>query len=319
LTRAAPRGDAALPKAVTEPPLGRSADAFASLAEVYGRGAYAPFTREMRLAGADRAALVRFSQPAGDFPDPPTPDVTLALNERGAGRMRFDIGAGRREVPFRAGDLVLKPAGVATRFAMDAPHQKSFVSLPAPLLARLAAEAGGAGGAPDFGRLHAAAFRAPRVARLLQLMWSEPATDSPHARLFNDGAILALVGLLIGLAAPRGDPARGPAPLSASRLARLEAFVEAHLAESFGVEEMAAQVGLSAWHFCRAFRQATGQTPRAFVTARRIARARRLLEAEALPLAAVAQACGFADQAHFTTVFGRHTGRTPGAYRRGAA
>lgn len=283
-----------------------------SLAEVYSRGTYAPFRRAMRLAGTSQVALVRFAQPAGEFPDPPTPDYTLARNERGTGRMSFDMGTGRVAVPFRRGDLVLKPPGVATRFAVDAPHQKSFVSLPAPLVAEAAARAGAP---PDLGALHDAPFRSAQVTRLLDLVWAEPEGDSPEHRLFGDGAILALLGLLFGRAAARG-PARTARPLGAVRLAAVADFVEGNLAESFGLAEMAEQAGLSAFHFARAFKLATGLTPRGFVTARRVDRAKRLLAEGRLPLAQVAQACGFADQAHLTTVFSRHTGLTPGAWRR---
>jgi AraC family transcriptional regulator len=294
--------------------------AYSSLAEVYGKGRYAPFTRAMRLGGASNVALIRFAQPAGDFPDPPTGDFTLAVNERGAGRMRFDVGTGRRDLPFRRGDLVLKAPGVATQFAADQPHQKSFVSLPVPLIQRLAEETGTPGcrdGGFDFGALHDGVFRSAPLGSLLELIWSEPAADGPHARLFNEGAVLALVATLLRLSLPAALPNRVPAALPEARIARVRDFVEANLAESFGIAEMAACIGLSSWHFSRAFKASTGQTPRAFVTALRVQRAKEMLSQGGLPLAQVAQACGFADQAHFSTVFRITTGCTPGAWRRG--
>ena len=317
----------------------QSAAVYDSLVEVYGRGNYAPFTRAVRRAGTEGVGLVRFAQPASSFPDPPTPDYTLAMNERGTGRMTFDIGTGRKEIPFRRGDLVLKAPGVPTHFAVDAPHQKAFVSLPVAFVERLARDTGtpcDAGGAVDFGRLHDGAFRCAPIARLLKLIWSEPMTDSPHARLFNDGAVLALAAALLRLAgaqavAPAGAMtiapvgaqviARAVVPrasgaLSAARLARVRDFVAANLGEAFGIAEMAEVANLSPYHFSRAFKQATGRTPRAFVTDRRVERAKELLARTDLPLAQVAQGCGFADQAHFTTVFSRQSGVTPGAFRR---
>ncbi|WP_376099615.1 helix-turn-helix domain-containing protein [Roseomonas sp. CCTCC AB2023176] len=289
-----------------------------TLAEVYGRGHYAPFTRGLRLAGSAPLALVRFAQPGGEFPDPPTTDFTLAVSERGSGRMRFDIGTGRRERPFRRGDLVLKPPGVATFFANDAPHGKSFISLPAAFVAARAAAAGlptpSAGGVA-FGRLHDDAFRSALLTRLLDLLWSDAGDEGPHGRLFADGVILALLATLARLAAPEA-PRDAVASLPPARLRAVRDFVAAHLGESFGLDEMAAAAGLSPWHFARAFKVATGQTPRAYVAGLRVERARELLAEAALPLAQVAQDCGFADQAHFTTAFSRATGLTPGAYRR---
>lgn len=288
-----------------------------SLAEVYGVGAYAGYVRAHRLVGATPLALVRFRQPAGEFPDPPTDDFTLAINEQGQGRMRFDIGTGPNCMPFRLGDLVLKPPGVATRFAVDAPHQKSFISLPAGFV-RERLEQVEPGPAPrDFGPLHAGSFRSPRIARLLDMIWAETQDGHPHGRLFADGAALALISLLLRLQSP---PARAPdevRPLSPARLRSVLAWIEANLSESFGLEEMAASVCLSPYHFSRAFKAATGQTPRAFVTTRRIEKAKECLADPDLPLAQIAHICGFADQSHFTALFGRHVGVTPGAWRRG--
>jgi AraC family transcriptional regulator len=294
------------------------ASAVSSIGEVYRNGRYAPFLQTYRLAGSAPVELVRFAQPAGEFPDPPVRAYTLSRNESGSGRMRFDIGTGRHELAFRPGDLVLTPPGVATAFANDAAHRKAFISLPAGMVGQLARDgaAPGRGAAiPDFGRLHDGSFRSAVITNLLDLIWSEAALEGPHARLFSDGVCLALVAALLRLAAPARHPVRPGPHLSAARLARVQGWVEAHLAEPFGLAEMAGSACLSPWHFSRAFKNATGQTPRAFVGACRIDRARRLLADSDLPLSQVAQQCGFADQPHFSTAFRRHTGMTPRAFR----
>ena len=107
--------------------------------------------------------------------------------------------------------------------------------------------------------------------------------------------------------------APGSAP--ARRLARVLDFVEHHLDETVRLEAMADAAGLSIYHFSRVFQREMGVSPQAHVRARRVARARRLLEATELPLAEIAYACGFAHQSHFTAVFRHGTGATPGAYR----
>ena len=76
--------------------------------------------------------------------------------------------------------------------------------------------------------------------------------------------------------------------------------------------------GLSRSYFIEAFRETTGQTPYQWVQAQRLARAQALLVQPGLSLAAIALACGFADQSHFTRVFTRHMGMPPGTWRRGA-
>ena len=74
---------------------------------------------------------------------------------------------------------------------------------------------------------------------------------------------------------------------------------------------------VSLFHFTRIFRDATGRTPHAYVTARRVERARAMLRGP-MPLAQIAHGCGFASQSHFGEVFKAHTGATSGRWRRDA-
>ena len=63
--------------------------------------------------------------------------------------------------------------------------------------------------------------------------------------------------------------------------------------------ELSAVAGLSRFELVRRFGAQMGLTPHGFQTNLRIARAKALLTTGAAP-AAVAAACGFADQAHLT-------------------
>jgi AraC-like DNA-binding protein len=74
--------------------------------------------------------------------------------------------------------------------------------------------------------------------------------------------------------------------------------------------------GLSIGHASRAFARTFGVTPHAYVVARRVDRARRLL-LDGTAVAEAAVAAGFHDQAHLTRHFRRHTGTTPGCFAQG--
>jgi AraC family transcriptional regulator len=63
------------------------------------------------------------------------------------------------------------------------------------------------------------------------------------------------------------------------------------------------------------FIPALGLTPHQYVLEGRVERAKQLLADPRFSIADVAQACGFATQAHLTTVFRGHVGATPGTYR----
>ncbi|TVQ59438.1 MAG: AraC family transcriptional regulator [Rhodobacteraceae bacterium] len=99
------------------------------------------------------------------------------------------------------------------------------------------------------------------------------------------------------------------------RVARVIEAVDAEPGAAWRLDDLAALAGLSRYHFIRVFRRATGQSPLAYVTTRRLGLARRLLAHGERP-AEVAVACGFADQAHLTRLFGRAFGIAPGRYAR---
>jgi AraC family transcriptional regulator len=87
------------------------------------------------------------------------------------------------------------------------------------------------------------------------------------------------------------------------------------LDDPLSIEDVAAQVDMTAGYFARAFRQATGEPPHRWLMRRRIERAKELLRLPGLTLAEIASACGFVDQSHLTRVFGRTEGTTPGQWR----
>jgi AraC family transcriptional regulator len=89
-----------------------------------------------------------------------------------------------------------------------------------------------------------------------------------------------------------------------------------HLDEPIGLDELAALAGLSRFHFCTAFRQATGSTPYAWLVNLRIERARQLLAHPELPVTEIALAVGYETPSSFAAAFRKITGVTPSAFRR---
>ncbi|HVY90351.1 MAG TPA: AraC family transcriptional regulator [Hyphomonadaceae bacterium] len=82
------------------------------------------------------------------------------------------------------------------------------------------------------------------------------------------------------------------------------------------LDELAALLDLSRFHFCTAFRLATGQTPHDWLTERRMQRAREMLEDLETPVIEIALAVGYSTPSAFSASFRRATGLTPTDYRR---
>ena len=103
--------------------------------------------------------------------------------------------------------------------------------------------------------------------------------------------------------------------LDARRLRRVLDYIDSHLGENLSIEVLANEACLSPFHFARAFKAATGAAPHRYVTDRRIGYAKTLIGEGRLPLAEIAEICGFSSQTHLTRWFKRLAGTTPAAYR----
>lgn len=102
----------------------------------------------------------------------------------------------------------------------------------------------------------------------------------------------------------------------ADRFAGLVHFMEEHLAEPLGRNDLAARICLHPGSLNRAFRSAYGVPPMRFLRDLRLSRARRLLDSTDKTLDVIAALCGFDDPAYFSRAFRARYGLPPGSHRR---
>ena len=134
------------------------------------------------------------------------------------------------------------------------------------------------------------------------------AGDRLYAESVGQTVVMRLAGL---------QPSRAKvSALSKWRLKRVQEYVDAHIDEALHLPDLAAAAGLSRMHFAAQFRAATGYRPHEYLLHQRIERAKAMLSSLETPLVEVALSVGFRAQAHFSTVFKRLTGETPGRWRR---
>jgi len=103
--------------------------------------------------------------------------------------------------------------------------------------------------------------------------------------------------------------------LPGGRVRQVTEFIEENLDKDLPLAELAAVVCMSPFHFARLFKRSTGVPPHRFVVRQRIARARGVLATPELSIAQISRMVGFRTPSHFTTVFRRVLGITPGTYR----
>lgn len=147
---------------------------------------------------------------------------------------------------------------------------------------------------------------------LARLIAAECDNPDPLHQLYGDSLSVALLIGFLRLGRKR-QPKRSK--LGPAELARVTGYIEENCTRALRLEELAALVGLSQSYFSHAFKAATGLAPHQWQMRARIDRVKALLRERRLPLAAVASATGFSDQAHFTRVFRKLTGVTPAIWQ----
>jgi AraC-like DNA-binding protein len=157
----------------------------------------------------------------------------------------------------------------------------------------------------------------PILYRLMTVI--RAALDEPPLgnRLKMDYLSQALAAHLLARYSIAGSPRPLPVhTLNARQIGRLSDYVNDNLASEMSIIQLAEIVGLSRAQFIQRFKATALMPPHRFVILRRINQARKLLARPGADLALIALTCGFADQSHFTAVFRRVVGVTPGEYLR---
>lgn len=96
---------------------------------------------------------------------------------------------------------------------------------------------------------------------------------------------------------------------------RVLEYIDDTIDGPLGLDEMARVAGMPVLRFLRSFSIAVGSTPHAYITERRMQRARALLSATDDPIAAIAASCGFSHQSHLGAVLKHRLGLSPRQYR----
>jgi AraC-like DNA-binding protein len=98
--------------------------------------------------------------------------------------------------------------------------------------------------------------------------------------------------------------------------ARTAAWLQAHYSEPVTLPAAARALGVSVSTLAHRFKDETRKTFRELLLEIRVAEAKRLLATTRLEINAIADACGFCDQSHFTRSLRHAINLTPGQFRR---
>ncbi len=128
------------------------------------------------------------------------------------------------------------------------------------------------------------------------------------------------LGIMLWQALRRLNDSRAQAVrggLSGWQQKKIADFIEDNLAEDIRLKTLAGLVGLSPFHFARAFKQSFGVPPHRYYNERRMARAKALLADRTRSVTEIGLALGFAETSSFSAAFHKATGTSPSRFRRG--
>ena len=101
-------------------------------------------------------------------------------------------------------------------------------------------------------------------------------------------------------------------------LRRARDLIDRDYAQPLDLDAMAREAGYSRFHFARTFAEAYGETPRSYLTRRRIERAKTLLRTANLSVTEICLLVGFESLGSFSARFRELVGRSPTEYRAAA-
>jgi AraC family transcriptional regulator len=228
-------------------------------------------------------------------------------------------GGVRQEVAVTPGTMWLCPAGIreeATRLIDDFP-EVLHVYLPPHSFLRPNREGSVNFGARDL--RYQAQVTNPIVVRLTEDIRTELYRETCSGGLKMDALAVELIGTLArdhAEVSPSRPVALATGILDRRRLDRVLEYIEAHLDADISVGDLADAACFSLFHFVRAFHLAMGRAPHAYLSERRLDRAKHLLAYSDTSLVEISLTCRFSGQANFTKAFTRAMGVSPGRYRK---
>lgn len=99
-------------------------------------------------------------------------------------------------------------------------------------------------------------------------------------------------------------------------LKKIDAYLDKVLHRKVSIEKLARESGISPSYFYTLFKQEIGITPHRYITEKRLAKARLMLEMTSLSIADISYETGFSSQSALNNSFKKEYGCTPGSIRK---
>lgn len=278
------------------------------------RGSVAPYILALKSAGT-KLDMVEAIRPKGDLSRMALPSLVLNQDLQGGTHLCGDFGSGYFAGTTEKNGFYLAPANADYKLTADGKHHTRALAFPIQhwqAIVDWAAER-------DFSLEHEQlfggnCFRSPVLSSVFRQLWRLCDEDGAPSRMLAQAAGCEVLAELCRLHGAPFAPASGGLTPWAER--QCKEVMHARLAEDISLDELAAEVKLSPFHFARMFKQSVGVPPRMYLTQLRIERACELLRSSEMPVTEIAFEVGYSSSQVLARVFQKHRQMTPTDYRR---
>jgi AraC family transcriptional regulator len=223
--------------------------------------------------------------------------------------LKRELGGILRDEDVKNGDMMISPAHVEHSADWDQPVKLNFLLFDPNQLAQAAYEY------IDPDRVEV--LPRPTCSDPLLTQVSDALLSRVHDQAYIDAAgIFLSEHILKHYCSFRHQLKSVDHPLSAIELKLIIEYVEANISQKTVVSELAKLVGVSNFHFIRAFKKSMNITPLQYLISRRVERATSLLVQTNFDLKTISEMSGFPTQSNFSSTFYRFKKLKPSDYRK---
>ena len=241
-----------------------------------------------------------------------TAQLVVSLHKSEPYELRWREGDRDKKRLVRPGTIHITPVGASTYTAWGEVSPEVFaIAIDQTMVLRIVENTGMNPTTPLPAIL---AARDPMARQLVEACEKE--MSGLNVRMFTEHLISTLVTHIYRTYTSAAQPIIAKGGLTPKQTSRALAYVQTHLSETIAVEDLAAEVGLSANYFTETFKKTLGVTPYKYVLNQRVEKAKTLLAENKNSVAKIASMVGFASHKQFSTAFRKVVGVTPAQYQR---
>lgn len=258
--------------------------------------------------------MVDLARPGGDLALPALQELVLVQDMVGGRRTSGNAGSGHFNVISELGAFYLPAPNFAHTISVDRSHHIRSLSFSLGQWQNVLDEASEGRFSVECLQPTRGFFHSPVIRSALQNLWFLCEEEGVPSRLLARAAGCEILAELCRI---RGTPfAAVNGGLAPSVQRRCIEAMRTRMSEDLCLDALAAEAGLSVFHFARMFKRSVGVPPRVYLTQLRMEKASELLRFTELSITEIAQEVGYSSGQVLARIFVKHHHRSPSDYRR---